>query len=309
MGQTEKLVVRRFKILQILSLRRNGATFLELLEHVGCSRATLYRDIEFLETFLPVVRQTVGDTTKIGLLGSGQPVTLLVEEIAALRFARQMVQPLQGKWEVDAFDTLLRKLGRLSVPKQSQDNSESSIVKAIDVAIRDGKRVRFQYSSANEDSHTERTIDPMALRLHRSKIYCIGYDISRDDIRIYKLNRIRNTPERVGDSSPHPEFDEEKLFSNSSGIWAGDTEEVTILIQHHKARFVDEWPLTSSQRIHTLDNGDVLITAEVAGLQEPLKWLLSWGKAAKAMSPPEFVHLAKQEIDSMASEYSTPVST
>ena len=80
MGQTEDLIQRRFDILQMLSLRRNGVSTSNLIEHFGCSRATIYRDVKFLATFLPVVRQTVGDIQHVCLLGYGQATTLKIEE-------------------------------------------------------------------------------------------------------------------------------------------------------------------------------------------------------------------------------------
>src|SRR3712207_636326 len=61
----------------------------------------------------------------------------------------------------------------------------------LEGAISKQRTVRFTYWSIGRDEESERTVNPYALLPERGVWYVIGHDVDRDDVRTFRVSRIR----------------------------------------------------------------------------------------------------------------------
>jgi proteasome accessory factor C len=61
----------------------------------------------------------------------------------------------------------------------------------LEGAISKQRTVKFDYWSISRDEHAERTLNPYALLPDNGVWYVVGHDLERDDIRTFRMSRIR----------------------------------------------------------------------------------------------------------------------
>jgi len=83
----------------------------------------------------------------------------------------------------------------------------------LEGAISKQRTVKFRYWSIYRDGEEERTLNPYALLPENGSWYVIGHDLERDDIRTFRVSRIRSdirfATRRERDFRLPPEFDVE----------------------------------------------------------------------------------------------------
>ena len=83
----------------------------------------------------------------------------------------------------------------------------------LEGAISKQRTVKFRYWSIYRDEERERTLNPYALLPENGSWYVIGHDLERDDIRTFRVSRIRSdirfATRRERDFRLPPEFDVE----------------------------------------------------------------------------------------------------
>jgi proteasome accessory factor B len=123
-------------------------------------------------------------------------------ELAALRLAASAIQ-FEGEWGADAAIRGLRKLGGTggAGPEESRAGSTTAetgqrglaalpIEQAAAVAfasVAERRSVRFTYR------HEARLIDPWRLSFHRGHWYLAGWDHTKQEERLFRLDRIEGT--------------------------------------------------------------------------------------------------------------------
>src|SRR2546428_13691199 len=126
------------------------------------------------------------------------------EELAALQTALYL---LEGKF---AYAEPLRlALQNLALGRPGFAESASHTARRVEVldpdyspempgrlaklegAISKQRTVRFEYWSISRDEVSERTVNPYALMPDNGVWYVVGHDIDRDDIRTFRVSRIR----------------------------------------------------------------------------------------------------------------------
>jgi len=84
----------------------------------------------------------------------------------------------------------------------------------LEGAISKQRTVKFRYWSIYRDEEIERTLNPYALLPENGSWYVIGNDLDRDDIRTFRVSRIRSdirfATRRERDFRLPPEFDVEQ---------------------------------------------------------------------------------------------------
>lgn len=162
-------------------------------------------------------------------------------ELAALRLAASAVQ-LEGPWGGEAVTRALRKLG--GAVGGPPDDGDASAAKLADLpggesaaaafaAIGERRRIRFSYRGQ------ERQVDPWSLSFRRGHWYLSGFDHSRQEERLFRLDRVEGVIEAEG---PSRAFDRPQARPASPPpAWRlGEDEEVTaeLLSDTGHARFV-----------------------------------------------------------------------
>ena len=303
MSQRRDVYVRQWRIIEALNGTRFGLTVAQLVQRVGASRATIYRDVTLLmEVGFPIDKSMVNSEARYRIDDHpAAPLRLSPLQLSAIHFARERLTPLEGTSVVRELDRVLaqakekeRPALALSLGDAAHPTPRASA--AIERALRDRRRLRFVYAGVKERAASERHVDPLALHLSDNHLYLAAYDLDKEALRTFKLVRMSDVEVLSEPASRHDEYDTGDLFADAVKAWSGEVIEVRVRVPARLARFADEWPLVEGQTITETGDGFAIVIAEVAGLIEPMRWVLRWGGDAVVLSPPELGTMVVAEL-------------
>jgi predicted DNA-binding transcriptional regulator YafY len=200
---------RTLRLLTLLSSRRawNGA---ELARRLGVSPRTLRRDLERLQRLDYHVRGRPGPGGYYSLEAGSRvpPLTFDDDEVLALVAGLRMVEDRVAD---DAADRALAKLLQVlprrlaSVAREVSAGSETvrrrpadldlDLLSTLTQAAARNHAVEFDYrDQAGRDSR--RRLDTLRCVHSRGQWYVVGFDLDRDDWRLFRIDRVANL--RVG---------------------------------------------------------------------------------------------------------------
>ena len=201
---------RTLRLLSLLQARRYwpGA---ELAERLQVSARTLRRDIDRLrELGYPIQAQRgVEGGYQLAAGAALPPLVVDDEEAVALALGLQAAaqSAVEGIAEssvralakvVQVMPARLRRQGRGAERDDGARElgetrpgpaSIPGILTTIALACRDSERLRFSYTAA-DGQHTDRHVEPHRLVLLGRRWYLVGYDLTRQDWRSFRLDRL-----------------------------------------------------------------------------------------------------------------------
>jgi predicted DNA-binding transcriptional regulator YafY len=165
--------------------------------------------------------------------------------------------------------------------------------------------VYMQYYTASRDSTSDRKLDPYVLHIYRgTNPYVIGYCHQREEIRWFRVDRIKKLQVLDEVFTPDPTFDAkdhlEMIFQHEAG---GIPIAVSIWFDPKTAPYIRERRWHPSQEIQEHVDGSLTLQMYVRGLNDIKRWVLGYGKGAIAHSPPELVQMLQNEISLMNCQY------
>jgi predicted DNA-binding transcriptional regulator YafY len=149
-----------------------------------------------------------------------------------------------------------------------------------------------------------RRVNPYHLINFHSEWYLIGFCHKENAIRNFAVSRICVAEALKGKFTMPDEANKETFFKNQFGIMHGDTNyTVSVQFTPGAAPYATERTWHKHQSVAPQKDGSVIISFDVNHLTEVKTWILSWGSAAKALSPPELVDSLKNELTKAAGSY------
>lgn len=318
MSRNEQLI-RQQKILQILEASRFGKTeedfVVELVSELGLdrlSRKTVRRDLEALQSagYDIDVETSQGkkNVWKAGPRLKNLPkIPVSVTELLALSVGKELLLPLVGTPYWQGLESLWQKMrGHLppavwkhfqkvrswlivrgGVAKAYVD--KEGILSSLHRAMLQHRRVRMDYARAGENRATPRTIEPLALAVWQGHIYLLADqpgDPARDEPRTFKLDRIRKVDVLDERFSPRGDFDAERLFEHSIGVFRGqEPARFRVQLDAELAAWAVETPFHPRQKVETHADGSLLITIDRAYPGEMIPRILGLGARAMVLEP------------------------
>jgi len=302
-AQRGKSLVRMWALVDALRTTRRGLTVGQLIERTGGSRASIYRDLEVLRSVgVPIDKVPISGEMRYLLAHSGgTQQTLNPLQFAALLSSRNALRSLEGTRLVRELDALIKSAQgtprmSLHVHVPLSNALAPDRISDIDRALDQGKCLRIRYRSGRDVAPSYRNVEPVELRVSADQPYLVAYEPVSQKFKIYKLARMTQVqilPERA---HAQEHYQPDKVFAHTRGIWAGEARDVAVRLREPVARFAPEWPLHKQQSVEDLSNGDVIVRARVAGLFEPMHWVLSWGQNAEVLEPRELRRMVIEEL-------------
>lgn len=187
---------RLFEIVYIL-LDKKRVTARELSEHFGVSRRTICRDIDTLSTAgIPIYTER-GKGGGISIL----PDFILNKSILNEGEQNEILSALYGLSSIKTDDTtqILRKLSTIfnktTTNWMEVDFSgwshENDFFNDFKTAILERRIVQFDYYNRYGDKAVRR-VEPMQVWFKSKSWYLKGFCLSKQDMRLYKVSRIKN---------------------------------------------------------------------------------------------------------------------
>jgi proteasome accessory factor BC len=179
----------------------------------------------------------------------------------------------------------------LQVAPRGGDDSEITAV--VSRAIAEQRLLAFEYYKENEDEFSARTVEPYALMNGREGWYLASYDPSREDVRHFRLDRIKSATVTDEAFDPRPEIDPQADVDG----WPRTGEvpssrRAKIWISPERAR----WAREERTVVAELEDGAVIVELGFAGLDWLVREVLKEAGDAVVLDPED----ARAEVRSAA---------
>jgi proteasome accessory factor BC len=243
------------------------------------------------------------------------------EELGALRMSLSLLdgefayaEPLrlalqQLSWgKPSPFDAPEERSVALAVTAGAGGRDLSQRLSKIETAIFRRKTIVFDYYTIGRDAQESRKVDPYHLLFKGGQFYLIGYSHERDDVRVFRVSRIRG---KVGYSSKaehdfnRPEdFDPREYATRTdwqlgatigrARIWLSDR--IDWLALRHFGHAGD---------VTQADEG-VIFETDYANARQMVSWVLGLGEHARIEGPEELVAEARERLEQLIECHAEP---
>src|SRR5438445_5917094 len=229
---------------RILKSARYPVSLAKLLDELGCSRATAYRDIAFLRDALGAPIESDGENAAFRYAADEAErfelpgLWLTSEELQALLVLNELIgrtgpgvlasalAPFRSRIDkllTNQADGAVRKapLERIRVIGYGTRKVDEATFRHVASAVLERKRLKFSYRARSTDQSTARSVSPQRLTHYRDNWYLDAWDESRDGLRSFAVDRIKDA--QVLDAAASDRDDEElnKHLASSYGIFSG----------------------------------------------------------------------------------------
>ncbi len=300
-------LARFYRVLRALEGRgEQGATPGDIARIAGVSRRTVYRDLRALESELGIPLWSDGGRWGVEARGLLPPLHLTLAEATAVFLSARLMARYADDYDPDlggAFQKLAAGLPPVLaehvertvdlMARRPLDERSNRHVHVLTRAWAERRIVTFVYDPAAYDP--ARTPRPARVRpyliepsLSTRALYLIGWDETRDAIRTFKIERLRDltiTPETF--EPPAGSAVEESLARAWDLIADQPEVEVVVRFAPAVAGRVLETTWHPSQSVVREPDGSLVWSARVSGTIEVRLWILSWGADAEVLAPPD----------------------
>ena len=179
-----------------------------------------------------------------------------------------------------------------------------TMITDLNRAIIEEKKIRMAYFSMSRWKESRRTVHPYRLRHVEDTLYLIGHCALRKGVRTFAVDRIQSvtlTDERF--QTPES-FDIKAFLQDSFGIFQGPPVTVKIRFTPSVAGYIRERVWHSSQELTNAEDGALIFTATVAGVEEISHWVMRWGAGAQ-VEVQAVQNLTARALDGKASHLET----
>ena len=184
----------------------------------------------------------------------------------------------------------------------------------VETAIFRRKTIVFSYYTMGRDKQSERKVDPYHLLFRGGQFYLVGYSHERDDVRVFRLSRIRG---KVGYSSkaehdfPPPEDFDPRVYATRTDWQLGDSvgtariwisSKIDWLVERH---FGHAGRTVSAAEVDDVPDDGVVLETEYAESRQIVSWVLGLGERARIIGPPELIEEAAERAALMVERHAT----
>jgi predicted DNA-binding transcriptional regulator YafY len=298
---------RTLTIHRLLKAARYPVPFDRLKDELGCSRATLYRDIAFLRDALgaPIESDSEQHTfayakdeaEKFELPG----LWLTSEELFALLAVHQMLARTGPNVLGSALAPLRARIERLLSNQQSgrryplervrvTGNAvrrlDEATFRAVASAVLERRQLTFRYRARSTDSEGARRVAPQRLTHYRENWYLDAWDHDRRALRSFAVDRMSGVQVLDEAAQDVPDADLDAHLAGSYGIFSGAPKAwATIVFSARAARWVADEHWHSRQEGRFLPDGRYELRVPYSNSKELLMDVLRYGPDAEIKAP------------------------
>ena len=206
---------------------------------------------------------------------------------------------------LEAFDVFraLQNYGNLSEVIQFEKRlpAGTEYLSPLLRAIKERRQVKLHYYKFwDRSSQTqERTIEPYLLKEAQRRWYVLAWDVEKEALRVFGLDRIKRLDDERGVKFQHPVPKGVKhYFDDSFGAWVDNertqAEEVVLAFRKlptdtvfipNPAKYLEAMPLHSSQEILKEEEEAIVLRLRIKITPDFIKELLSYGKQVEVLTP------------------------
>ena len=302
-GKRDRLA-RITRVVSLLRAHPDGMPIRDIARRIDVSVRTVYRDLTAIEGEIGIA--VWSDDGRWGLATDEflPPLKLTQDEAMAVVLSARLMVRYADKYDPDlasAFEKLEEVLPRALaehvartldvLSRHPRDERFSRHVHLLTKAWAERRIVALDYEPAHygpESAPRSARVRPYLIEpsLQTHALYLIGFDETRDAIRTFKIERIRDVS-LTPDPFPPPEAGViEGMFGRAWDIIA-DQEPVEVVLRFSPAvaTRVREARWHPSEVVAEEADGSLSWRATVAGTIEIRLWILSWGADVEVLEP------------------------
>lgn len=287
--------ITRYSLI-IKKLRRNPATFEEIADY-------LERQSELEEYDFNISKRTF--QRDLNDIREVYKIDIQYDRSQQYYFISDDEHPEINERILEAFDTFnaLNMADRLSndIHFEKRRPKGTEHLYGILHAIRNHLKIRFKYSSFQDEGQTTRFFEPYALKEFKYRWYIIGKDLKDNRIKTFGLDRIAD-PEITKQKFEIPDdFNVNEYYRYCFGIISPNADKphkIHLWFNPVQGKFIKSLPLHETQRIISDNENGLEIELTLFLTYDLVMELLSYGGNVKVIKPRklvEQVRLAHEE--------------
>ncbi len=269
----------------------------ELAQRTGVSTRTIFRDLGGMqEAGVPIYFDDAAGGYRLTENFQMRPLQLSSDDlntlVGALSFMRRTL-PLRSRKNVDA--VMDKLLSGLPVRQREEAGAldrtlvidplggargleDERVVQALEQALSQRRKVHMRYAAfAHGGEESERTVRPYGLVYRGTSLYLVGFCESRQDIRTFRVGRVRALTVLDAGYAMPADFDLNSYLTGLWGITEGPETEVRLRFCKPVAQLALETRWHPSQSNQPQPDGSVLVTMTTRGPAELSRWLAGYG--------------------------------
>ncbi len=316
-------VLERLQAIDLAVRRRELPNARTLARELEVTRRTIQRDIAFMRRLqapleFDSVRNGYSYTDPSYRLGyfpatEGELVALLVaaqvmDQYRGTPFEQDLRKALAKISEIlpDTIEVPLDALtGCLSVLPRVQTTYDPEIFRVLVAAVRQSRQLSMVYWTASRNETQKRTFDPYDLVLAADDDWClIGHCHLRNDIRLFKVQRVRSAVE-TGECFCRPAgFRAKDYMAESFGTIRGDGDfHVVLRFSRAYAGRIAEKQWHAGQVIEPQPDGTLILRLHVNDLRLIERWVMYWVAECEVLEPDELIAMVVSDLKAVGRIY------
>ena len=325
-------VIRQWTILrEIERARGGGVTIDELASLCGVTTRTIRRDLQALEEAgFPLFDDKSRDDgrTRWSINGSAfKALTagLTLSELSALYFSRTLLESLAGTPFSEDLETAFDKLAAGLTPhmrmfldrlpyviatksdplrrRPGARPGPSAVIigRALEATLHSRQATLSYYSKSSGRTKTYE-VHPYRLAYAQGGLYLLAFVPEYNEIRTFAVERIESLSLREEHFTPREDLPD-AAFPHSLGVHSGPPERIVLEFRREVADYVRSREWHPSQTVSDLDDGGLRVTLDVCRDQALRSWILSFGSAARVVSPETLAQETAEELNRATARY------
>lgn len=298
-----KRVARVLRIVNLIGAQPRAWTRARLTQEFELSSRAIDKDLELIRNGLEFELRRAREGYYFVRGPVVKPIEMTVPEALALALASQQARDT-GTVDASVIGSVLGKLEqalpRTIVPylRRADDRSalpygpaheRVAVLARLRQAMAEGRTVAIAYVTASRGgSKSRRTIAPYYLQPYERSWMAIAYDSLRQEVRMFKVDRIlacELTSERY--DIPH-DFDPVAYLGAAWGVLRGESgppEEVVLRFSAQAGRWVSDDLWHPTQQTRVLPTGNLEMRFHCGVTHELVRWVLSYGGDVQVQCP------------------------
>jgi proteasome accessory factor BC len=196
----------------------------------------------------------------------------------------------------------------LAVTPGAGGRDVSQRLSKIETAIFRRKTIVFDYYTIGRDSTESRKVDPYHLLYKGGQFYLIGHSHERDDLRVFRVSRIRG---KVGYSSKaehdfnRPEDFNPREYATRTDWQLGDPVGRARIWLSDRIDWLALRHFGHAGEVSEADDG-VIFETDYANARQMVSWVLGLGEHARIEGPPELIDESRERLDQILAWHADP---
>ena len=209
-----------------------------------------------------------------------------------------------------------RRLGadrRQACARREAGRELSQRLAKIETAISRRKTIEFSYYSMQRDEVSDRKVDPYHLVFRNGQFYLIGHSHERDEVRVFRLSRIRGkvsyATKAEHDFAPPEDFDRRDYASRADWQMGEIDGAGQVFVRERIAWLVERdfggyGQLRKATKEDSLSGRGAVYETEYASSRQLISWVLGWRENATLLEPEDLANDAAERLELLRKRHS-----